>query len=75
MTLSPRRRATLTALCRRMVPLPDAPDPEAGELAGAVAARIGTLDPHRAREVAALLSLVGSAAGGMLGAGVPRGFG
>ncbi|HEU0014171.1 MAG TPA: GMC family oxidoreductase, partial [Longimicrobium sp.] len=55
-------------------PLPDAPDPAGDALAVQVAARIGTLQPHKAREVAALLSLAGSRAGGMLGVRVPRPF-
>jgi len=57
MTLSPAQLATLEALCRRMVPLDDG-DPRAGELARAVATRLGTVDPEKALLIARLLTVV-----------------
>ena len=72
--LSPRQQATLIALCRRMVPLPDEPDPAAARLARMVEVRLGGLDAEHGRRVGALLSLMDSPAAGLLNALRPRGF-
>ncbi|HYR10156.1 MAG TPA: GMC family oxidoreductase N-terminal domain-containing protein, partial [Longimicrobium sp.] len=72
--LTPRQLATLIALCRRMVPLPDEPDPSAVRLARAVEVRLGTLEPNLAKDAAGLLWLMGAPAAGLLNAWVPRGF-
>lgn len=74
MMLTPRQQATLVALCRRMVPLPDDPDPSAARLARAVEVRLGGMDPASARRVGGLLSLMVSPASGLLNAFRPRGF-
>ncbi len=67
--LSPARRATLEALCRRVAPEHPGVDP-----AGAVEARLAAGDPETARRVAALLSVFGHPAAGALLAGRPRAF-
>ncbi|HZG41320.1 MAG TPA: hypothetical protein VEY93_00070, partial [Longimicrobium sp.] len=72
--LSPRQQATLIALCRRMVPLPDEPDPSAARLARAVEVRIGTLDAERARGAAFVLNLLDSRVMGLAAAARPSGF-
>ncbi|HEX5871089.1 MAG TPA: GMC family oxidoreductase N-terminal domain-containing protein, partial [Longimicrobium sp.] len=72
--LTPRQLATLIALCRRMVPLPDEPDPSAVRLARAVEVRLGRLDPNQGKDVAGLLWMMGTPAAGLLNAWVPRGF-
>ena len=72
--LSPRQQATLVALCRRMVPLPDEPDPSAARLARAVEVRIGTLDAERARRAGFVLNLLDSRLAGLAGAARPSGF-
>lgn len=72
--LTPRQLATLIALCRRMVPLPDEPDPSAVRLARAVEVRLGTADPVKARDFATLLTLMGTPAAGLLSAWRPHGF-
>lgn len=72
--LSPRQLATLIALCRRMVPLPDEPDPSAVRLARAVEVRMGTLPPEKAKDVGTLLALMGAPAAGLLNAWRPGGF-
>jgi choline dehydrogenase-like flavoprotein len=72
--LTPRQLATLIALCRRMVPLPDEPDPAAVRLARAVEVRLGTLDAGRAADFSSLLTVVGSPAAGLLSAWRPAGF-
>lgn len=74
MMLTPRQQATLVALCRRMVPLPDDPDPAAARLARAVEVRLGAMEAEPARRVAALLALMASPASGLLNAYRPRGF-
>jgi choline dehydrogenase-like flavoprotein len=74
MMLSPRQQATLIALCRRMVPLPDEPDPAAARLARSVEVRLGTLEREQGRRVAGLLSMMDSPAAGVLNALRPRGF-
>ena len=72
--LTPRQLATLIALCRRMVPLPDEPDPAAVRLARAVEVRLGGLDPAKVRRVERLLSLMDLPAAGLVSALRPRGF-
>ena len=72
--LSPRQLATLIALCRRMVPLPDEPDPSAVRLARAVEIRLGTLDPAKAKDVTTLLTMMGAPAAGLLSAWRIGGF-
>jgi choline dehydrogenase-like flavoprotein len=72
--LSPRQHATLVALCRRMVPLPEEPDPSAASLARAVEVRIGALPPEDARRLGMLLSGMDRALAGLLAAGRPLGF-
>jgi choline dehydrogenase-like flavoprotein len=72
--LSPRQQATLVALCRRMVPLPDDPDPSAARLARSVEVRLGGMDPEQARRVGGLLALMDSPASGLLNAFRARGF-
>src|SRR5688572_26435448 len=74
MMLSPRQQATLVSLCRRMVPLPDEPDPAAARLARAVEVRLGTLEPDQARRLGGLLDLLDRPLAGLISAGVPRGF-
>ncbi|HSU16523.1 GMC family oxidoreductase [Longimicrobium sp.] len=58
MPLTAAQHAALQALCRRMVPLPDAPDPSAVELARDVEARLAGIDPAQAALVARLLTVV-----------------
>lgn len=58
MPFSSAQVATLEALCRRLVPLPDEPDPSAAVLARAVEARLAAGDPELARRVAALLTVL-----------------
>jgi len=58
MKLTAAQHTALQALCRRMVPLPDAPDGSAAGLARAVEARLGGLDPEQAALVARLLTVV-----------------
>jgi choline dehydrogenase-like flavoprotein len=72
--LSPRQQATLVALCRRMVPLPDEPDPSAARLARSVEVRLGGLDAGHARRVGSLLTLMDSPASGLLNAFRAAGF-
>ncbi|HEY7767935.1 hypothetical protein, partial [Longimicrobium sp.] len=72
--LSPRQQATLVALCRRMVPLPEEPDPSAARLARAVEVRIGTLHAERARGVGFVLNLLDSRLAGLAAAARPSGF-
>lgn len=60
MSLSAPQQATLEAFCRRMVPLPPAPDPAAAELARAVEARLAETDPDKLRLVATLLAVLDS---------------
>lgn len=63
------QRATLAALCRRM-----APAVEGVDLPAAVEARLAAADPVLAREVGALLTLLGHPLTGALVAGRPRSF-
>jgi choline dehydrogenase-like flavoprotein len=56
MTLSPRRREALEALCARMVPLAD--PAQASALADAVLARLDAGDPEKAALVGTLLGVV-----------------
>ena len=72
--LSPRQQATLIALCRRMVPLPEEPDPSAARLARGVEVRLGAMDAGAARRVTGLLSLMDAPAAGLLNAARWRGF-
>lgn len=72
--LTPRQLATLIALCRRMVPLPDEPDPSAVRLARAVEVRLARLEPNLAKDTAGLLWLMGAPTAGLLNAWRPRGF-
>ncbi|MDB4949091.1 MAG: hypothetical protein JWM27_1740 [Gemmatimonadetes bacterium] len=67
MTISPRRREALEALCTRMVPLPDPAD--ASALADAVLARLAAGDPDKAALVSGLLGLVASPATALLTGG------
>lgn len=72
--LTPRQQATLVALCRRMVPLPDEPDPAAARLARSVEVRLGGMDAERSRRVGGLLALMDHPASGLLNAFRARGF-
>ncbi|HEU0302121.1 MAG TPA: GMC family oxidoreductase [Longimicrobium sp.] len=72
--LSPRQQATLVALCRCMVPLPDEPDPAAVRLARAVEVRLDGMDAEQGRRVGGLLSLLAAPAAGLVNAGRPLGF-
>ncbi|HEX6037351.1 FAD-dependent oxidoreductase [Longimicrobium sp.] len=72
--LSPRQQSTLVALCRRMVPLPDDPDPSAARLARAVEVRLGSLDPEAARRIGGLLRMMDSPVSGLLNALRLQGF-
>lgn len=72
--LSPRQQSTLVALCRRMVPLPDDPDPSAARLARAVEVRLDGLDPAQAQRMGALLRMMDSPLSGLLNALRPAGF-
>ncbi|HYH80960.1 MAG TPA: GMC family oxidoreductase [Longimicrobium sp.] len=74
MTLSPAQLATLEALCRRMVPLPDG-DPRAAALARAVETRLATVDADTAALIARLLTVLGHPATAALTSGVPVRFG
>ncbi|HEX8392982.1 MAG TPA: FAD-dependent oxidoreductase [Longimicrobium sp.] len=74
MMLAPRQQATLVALCRRMVPLPDEPDPAAARLARTVEVRIGSLDPVLSGRLASLIGWMDSPLAGMASAGRPSGF-
>lgn len=73
--LTPRQQSTLIALCRRMVPLPDEPDPAAVRLTRAVEVRMGGLPPADARRLGALLSAMDHPLAGLVNVGRPRGFG
>jgi len=57
MPLSSAQLATLETLCRRMVPLADG-DPRAAALARATEARLATMDPEQATQVARLLTVL-----------------
>ena len=72
--LTQRQQATLVALCRRMVPLPDDPDPSAARLARSVEVRLGGLEAEPRRRVGGLLSMMDSPAAGLLSALRARGF-
>lgn len=72
--LTPRQQATLVALCRRMVPLPDEPDPAAARLARSVEVRLGGLSAEQSRRVGGLLALMDHPASGLLNAFRARGF-
>lgn len=74
MMLTPRQQATLVALCRRMVPLPDDPDPSAARLARSVEVRLGGMEAEPRRRVGGLLSMMDSPAAGLLNALRARGF-
>jgi choline dehydrogenase-like flavoprotein len=58
MAFSSAQLATLEALCRRMVPLPDEPDPSAAVLARAAEARLLAGDPVLTKQIATLLSIL-----------------
>ncbi|HVH12560.1 MAG TPA: FAD-dependent oxidoreductase [Longimicrobium sp.] len=72
--LTSRQQATLVALCRRMVPLPDDPDPSAARLARAVEVRLERLEAEPRRRVGTLLAMMDAPAAGLLNAFRPRGF-
>ena len=72
--LTPRQQATLVALCRCMVPLPDEPDPAAVRLARAVEVRLDGMDPEQGRRVGGLLSAMAAPAAGLVNAGRALGF-
>jgi choline dehydrogenase-like flavoprotein len=72
--LTPRQQATLVALCRRMVPLPDDPDPSAARLARSVEVRLDGMDADPARRIGGLLAMMDSPAAGLLNALRPRGY-
>ncbi|HEX8692999.1 MAG TPA: GMC family oxidoreductase N-terminal domain-containing protein [Longimicrobium sp.] len=74
MTLTSAQLTTLEALCRRMVPLPDEPDPSAAALARAVEARLAGMDPEQGRLVARLLAALDHPATAALTCGVPVRF-
>ena len=74
MTFTPSQRTALEALCRRLAPLPEAPDPAAAALADAVGARLATIDPEQAALVARLLSLLDHPATAALTSGRPTRF-
>jgi choline dehydrogenase-like flavoprotein len=74
MMLTPRQQATLVALCRRMVPLPDDPDPSAARLARSVEVRLGGMEAEPRRRVGGLLAMMDSPAAGLLNAFRARGF-
>ncbi len=74
MNLAPSRLAVLEALCRRMVPLADAPDPAAAELARAVRERLATAPPADARRVGIILELLDHPATALVGHGSLRRF-
>lgn len=73
MNFAPARLAMLEALCRRMVPLPDAPDPAAAELARVVTERLASF-PADARRVGAILGVLDHPATALLRRGSPRRF-
>ena len=72
--LTPRQQATLIALCRRMVPLPDDPDPSAARLARAVEVRLEGMEAEPRSRVGMLLAVMDAPAAGLLNAFRPRGF-
>jgi hypothetical protein len=67
MILAPAQLAVLEALCRRMVPLADAPDPAAKELARAVQERLAAAPPADARRVGVILELLDHPATALVG--------
>lgn len=71
MNLAPARLAVLEALCRRMVPLADAP---AAELARAVQERLAAAPPADARRVGIILELLDHPAAALVGHGSLRRF-
>jgi choline dehydrogenase-like flavoprotein len=74
MTLTAAQLAALEALCRRIVPLPDAPDPAAAALARGVQARLAAIDPAQAALVARLLTVVDHPVTAAVTCGVPVRF-
>ncbi|HEX2205686.1 MAG TPA: aldehyde dehydrogenase family protein [Longimicrobium sp.] len=73
MSFTSAQLTTLEALCRRMVPLPEEPDPSAAVLARAVEARLAA-DPEASRQLAALLGILDHPATACLTGGVPLRF-
>src|SRR4051812_10570206 len=74
MKLTAAQHTALQALCRRMVPLPDVPDASAAELARAVEARLGGIDPEQAALVARLLTVVDHPVTAAVTRGIPVRF-
>jgi len=74
MTLTSAQLTTLEALCRRLVPLPDEPDPAAAVLARAVEERLAGMEFEKARQIAQLLTVLDHPATAALTCGVPRRF-
>src|SRR5215207_1469872 len=74
MTLTSAQLTTLEALCRRIVPLPDEPDPAAAALARAVEARLAGMEPVKAKQLAGLLTTLDHPATAALTSGVPVRF-
>lgn len=72
--LTPRQQSTLVALCRRMVPLPEEPDPAAVRLTRAVEVRMPSLPLDGGRRLGALLAAMDFPLAGILNAGSPHGF-
>ena len=74
MKLTAAQTTALEALCRRIVPLPAEPDPQASLLASAVEARLGGIDPAQARLIARLLTVLDHPATAALTRGIPVRF-
>ncbi|HEX8242954.1 MAG TPA: GMC family oxidoreductase N-terminal domain-containing protein, partial [Longimicrobium sp.] len=74
MKLTAAQITALEALCRRIVPLPPAPDGQAAVLARAVEQRLGGIDPVQARLIATLLTVLDHPATALLTRGVPVRF-
>lgn len=74
MTFSPAQSTAVAALCRRIVPLPDAPDPSAAVLARALEDRLATLDPAQAALVTRLFSILDHPVTSVLTRGRPTRF-
>lgn len=72
--LTPRQQSTLVALCRRIVPLPEEPDPAAVRLTRAVELRMPSLPLDGARRLGGLLSAMDLPLAGVLNVGSPHGF-
>jgi choline dehydrogenase-like flavoprotein len=72
--LTPRQHATMVALCRRLVPLAEEPDPEAVRLTRLVEVRMEGFPAPDVRRLGLLLSAMDLPLAGVLNAGSPGGF-